>query len=56
MKYEGIKEKSIIEECFEVVRIKDDWYLNSEKAKLMTEKNNFEVFRKEEKIFLIIRY
>ncbi|MDK3122642.1 hypothetical protein EHZ13_15070 [Clostridium perfringens] len=56
VKYEGIKEKSIIEECFEVVRIKDDWYLNSEKAKLMTEKKNFEVFRKEEKIFLIIRY
>lgn len=56
VKYEGIKEKSIIEECFEVVRIKDDWYLNSEKAKLMTKKKNFEVFRKEEKIFLIIRY
>lgn len=56
VKYEGFKEKSIIEECFEVVRIKDDWYLNSEKAKLMTEKKNFEIFRKEEKIFLIIRY
>ncbi|MFG5866201.1 hypothetical protein [Clostridium perfringens] len=56
VKYEGIKEKSTIVECFEVVRTKDDWYLNSEKAKLMAEEKNFEVFRKEEKIFLIIRY
>lgn len=56
VKYEGIKEKSTIVECFEVVRTKDDWYLNSEKAKLMAENKNFEVFRKEEKIFLIIRY
>ncbi|EPB8164114.1 TPA: hypothetical protein ACGFBU_001639 [Clostridium perfringens] len=56
VKYEGFKEKSTIVECFEVVRIKDDWYLNSEKAKLMVKKKNFEIFRKEEKIFLIIRY
>ncbi|MDM1010761.1 hypothetical protein QTJ00_01380 [Clostridium perfringens] len=56
VKYEGLKEKSTIVECFEVVRTKDDLYLNSEKAKLMAEKKNFEIFRKEEKIFLIIRY
>lgn len=56
VEYEGLKEKSTIVECFEVIRIKDDWYLNSEKAKLMADEKNFEIFRKEEKIFLIIRY
>ncbi|MEA5268968.1 hypothetical protein [Clostridium perfringens] len=54
--YEEVIEKSIIVEYFEVVRIKDDRYLDSEKSKLRVEKKNFEVFRKEEKIFLIIRY
>lgn len=56
VKYEGVKEKSIIVEYFEVVRIKDDRYLDSERTKLRAEKKNFEVFRKEGKIFLIIRY
>lgn len=56
VKYEGVKEKSIIVECFEVIRIKDDRYLDSERLKLKGEKKNFEVFSEEEKIFLIIRY
>lgn len=56
VKYEGVKEKSIIVEYFEVVRIKDDRYLDSERTKLRAEKKNFDVFRKEGKIFLIIRY
>lgn len=56
VKYEGYKEKSIIKECFEVVRIKDDWYLKSEEAKLMGDKKDYRILREEEKIFLIIRY
>lgn len=55
VKYEGCKEKSIMIECFEVVRIKDDLYLNSEKVKLMGEKKEYKILREEGKIFLIIK-